>query len=231
MKTIKIEGKLREDMGRAATKNLRREGMVPCVIYGGDGGNTHFYAHHSAFNELVHSPSFVTATIQLDGKDYEAILKEEQYHPLTDELLHIDFQRLAKGQPVVTEIPIRTEGRSVGELDGGKLLTKVRKLKVKATPEHLREYITVDVTNLDINKSIKVGELNELLKGMEILTPANVPVATVVTPRALKSAAMKAARDAGLLPEEEGAAGTAPEGADEGEGEGGGAEAAEGTES
>lgn len=220
MKTIKIEAKRREDLGKAATKQLRRKKMVPGVLYGGDGENIHFYAHYSAFTDLVLSPSFVTATLVIDGKEYEAIVKEEQYHPLSDALMHIDFHELTPGKPVITEIPIRTEGRSVGVLDGGKLLTKVRKLKVRATPEHLREYITVDVTDLDINKSIKVGELNELLKGMDILTPASVPVATVVTPRALKSAAMKAAKDAGLLPEEEGAAGAAAaEGAAAGEGE------------
>ena len=228
MKTIKIEGKLREDLGKAATKQLRREKMVPCVLYGGDGDNIHFYAHYSAFNELVHSPSFVTATITIDGKKYEAIVKEEQYHPISDALMHIDFRQLTPGKPVVTEIPIKTEGRSVGVLDGGKLLTKVRKLKVRATPEHLREYITVDVTKLDINKSIKVGELNELLKGMDILTPDSVPVATVVTPRALKSAAMKAAKEAGLLPEDEAAEGAAPAGDEGGES---GEEAAEGAES
>ncbi len=222
MKTIKIEGTLREDVGKAATKRLRKEKMVPCVSYGGDGENIHFYAHYSAFNELVHSPSFVTATITIDGKDYEAIVKEEQYHPISDALMHIDFRQLTPGKPVVTQIPIQTEGRSVGVLDGGKLLTKVRKLKVRATPEHLTEYITVDVTKLDINKSIKVGELNKQIEGMEILTPDSVPVATVVTPRALKSAAMKAAKEAGLLPEDEAVeAAPAAEGAEaEGAGEG-----------
>lgn len=228
MKTIKIEAHLREDIGKGATKRLRREGMVPCVLYGGNDSIVHFYAHHAQFNDLINSPSFVTATIMLDGKEMEAIVKEEQYHPVSDELLHIDFRQMTKGKPVVTEIPIRTEGRAVGVLEGGKLLTKVRKLKVRATPEHLTEYIDVDVSDLDINKSIKVGQLNREMEGIEILTAPTIPVATVVTPRALRSAAMKQAKEAGLLDEGEAAeTETAAEGAEGGETAEGGEDGAE----
>ena len=186
MKTINLKGTVRTDVGKKSSKSLRREGNVPCVIYG-ESTTTHFFAPLSDFNELLHSPSFAKVKVDVDGKESEAIIKDMQFHPVTDQLLHVDFLQLQPGKAVITEIPVKTEGRAKGVAAGGKLLTKVRKLKVKATPENLQDFIVVDVTNLALNKSIKVKDLNEKLTTMEIMHSESIPIASVVTPRTLRT--------------------------------------------
>ena len=194
MKSVKIQGQSRADVGKKSSNALRNEGQVPCVLYGGDDV-IHFSAPVSEFNDLLQSPAFVTASISVDGKEYNAVVKDMQFHPVTDALLHIDFLELVAGKPIVAEVPIQIEGRAKGVAAGGKLLTKVRKLKVKATPDNLEEYITVNVTNLGLNKSIKVKDLKAKMTGMEIMHPDGMPVASVITPRTLRTAGAAAGEE------------------------------------
>jgi large subunit ribosomal protein L25 len=186
MKIITIEGNLRTEAGKPANKKLRKENLVPCNIYG-EGKNVHFSAHENSFNALLHSPAFCKAKIIVDGNEFECIVKETQYHPVTDKLLHVDFLQLIPNKPVITEIPIRTVGSAPGVLDGGKLAMLVRSLKVKSTPEYIVDFVTVDISNLELNKSIKVADLIDKGINMEIITPSTIPLVAVIIPRALRS--------------------------------------------
>lgn len=185
MKSITIEGVKREDTGKKASMHLRRNGDIPCVIYSNGQENIHFSAPANTFSSLIHSPSFCKAHVIIDGNTYEAILKEAQFHPVSDKLVHVDFMTLTPSKPIITEIPVQITGRAKGVLAGGKLILKTRKLKVRALPEHLTDYILVDVTTLGLNKSIKVEDLNKSLENIEILNPDGIPVVSVVVPRVL----------------------------------------------
>lgn len=195
MKAVKIECQKRENLGKAANKQMRREGLVPGEVYGSEG-NIHFCADERAFKDLIYNPAFTIAELVVDGKSYEAVVKELQFHPVTDQLLHVDMLMLEEGKPVVVDIPVKLEGRAKGVIGGGRLIQKVRKLRVKTLPQHLREYIKVDVTNLELHQSVKVGDLNEEKETLELLNSPSIPVCTVTTTRALRSAATQAAKDA-----------------------------------
>src|SRR5210317_2408448 len=131
MKSITINGSQRESVGKAATKALRNAGKVPCVLYGGENP-IHFSADAVAFKKLVYTPNVYTATIELDGKSYSAILQDIQFHPVTDKILHIDFYQLFEDKEITMDIPVHIIGTSKGVLNGGVLRRSQRKLKVKA---------------------------------------------------------------------------------------------------
>jgi len=186
MKSIAITGNSRQDLGKKSTKAVRREGNVPCVIYGA-GNNVHFTAESKSFKHLIYTPDFKLAEIGVDGNTYKCIIKAIQFHPVTDAIMHIDFLQLVDGNPMKVEIPVRFKGIAPGTKAGGKLTQKLRKVKVKTTPEHLKEELFVDVTSLALGQSVKVKDI-ELGEGMELETSAGIPVASVEVPRALRSA-------------------------------------------
>ncbi len=192
METIAITGEARTDTGKKSTKAVRKNGGVPCVIYGADE-NVHFSASVKAFKELIYSPKFKTAEITVNGNTHKAFIKDMQFHPVTDGLLHIDFQALTDGQPVLTELPIRLVGRAVGVAAGGKLMTKVRKLKVKVLPQHLVPEIVVDVSHLDIGKSVRVRDVE--LEGVQLMQAPAIPIASVEITRALRAAQAAAGKE------------------------------------
>lgn len=183
MKAITIEGQLRTETGKKATRQLRSQGLVPGVIYGG-AQEVSFAAPVLAFKPLVYTPEFQVAEIKVDGKTYRTILKDIQFDKVTDELNHIDFLELIAGKPVVATIPIKFTGSSAGVKAGGKLITKIKSLKVKATPEHLSENIEVDLTNLELNENIRVEDVKA--DNIEILNSPRIPIASVVMTRQLK---------------------------------------------
>ncbi|TVR76122.1 MAG: 50S ribosomal protein L25/general stress protein Ctc [Chitinophagaceae bacterium] len=191
MKTIKIEGSLRKDLGKSATKEVRRAGNIPAVIYGVDT-IVHFAAPALAFRDLIYTGDFHKVDISVDGKNYEAILKEVQFHPVTDKVIHVDFQLLVEGRKLITHIPVRLKGIPVGVKTGGKLITKLRKVKVKAVPADLVDELTIDVTPLKLGKSIKVASIDA--GNLEILNSPTIPVASVEIPRALRSSQSKQAQ-------------------------------------
>ncbi|NDK57037.1 50S ribosomal protein L25/general stress protein Ctc [Pontibacter fetidus] len=192
MKTLEIIGFKRANLGKAQTKELRNESYVPGVLYGG-AEQVHFYAPAILFRDLVYSPEVYEVDLNIEGTHYRAVMQDVQFHPVNEMLLHVDFLELQDDKPVKMEIPVKMVGTSPGVIVGGKLVTKLRKLKVKALPANLPDYIEVDISELELGKSIKVSKINTG-GNYEILTNALAPVATVTIPRALKSAQMEEAR-------------------------------------
>ena len=183
MKTITIEGQLRTAFGKGATRQLRSQDLVPGVIYGGSQ-EVNFAAPVLAFKNLVYTSEFQLAQINVDGKNYRCILKDIQLNKVTDELAHLDFLELVEDKAVVATIPIRFTGASIGVKNGGKLVTKMKSLKVKTLPKHLKENIEVDLTNLEINENVRVEDVKE--ENYEILNSPRIPIASVVMTRQLK---------------------------------------------
>ena len=183
MKTITIEGQLRTETGKKATHQLRSQGLVPGVIYGG-AQEVNFSAPVLAFKHLVYTPQFQVAEIKVDGKSYRTILKDIQFDKVTDALNHIDFLELVEDRKVVATLPIKLTGTSVGVKEGGKLVSKLKTLKVKALPKDLKESIEVDITNLALNANIRVEDVKA--DNMEILNSPRIPIASVVMTRQLR---------------------------------------------
>jgi large subunit ribosomal protein L25 len=183
MKTITIEGQLRTEIGKKATRQLRSQGLVPSVIYGGTQ-EIAFAAPVLAFKSIVYTPDFQLAEIKVDGKSYKCIMKDLQFDKVSDQLSHVDFLELIQDRPVIATIPVKFTGASQGVKDGGRLITKVKALKVKSLPQHLKENIEVDITNLQLNGNIRVEDVQE--PNYEILNSPRIPIASVVMTRQLK---------------------------------------------
>ena len=183
MKTITIEGQLRTETGKKTTRALRSQGLVPGVIYGGSQ-EVNFAAPVLSFKNLVYTAEFLLAEINVDGKSYRCILKDVQLDKVTDQLAHLDFLELVEDRKVVATIPIHFTGTAAGVKGGGKLVTKMKTLKVKTFPKHLKEYIDVDLTNLELNQNIRVEDVKD--PNYEILNSPRIPIASVVMTRQLK---------------------------------------------
>ena|ERR1044071_871644 len=183
MKTITIEGQLRTGFGKTATRALRSQDLVPGVIYGG-AQEINFYAPAAAFKPLVYTPSFQFAEVKVDGKTYRTILKDLQFNKITDSLTHVDLLELVEDKKVIADIPIKFTGTSKGVKDGGKLVTKIKSLKVKTLPKYLKEQIEVPIDELDLNGNIRVEDVKE--PNYEILNSPRIPIASVVLTRQLK---------------------------------------------
>ncbi len=158
MKTIEIKAVSRNQFGKKSSNALRVEGNVPCVMYGGKE-NVHFYAPENAFRKLVYTPDVFLIDVIIDGTTYNAVMKDLQFHPVNDKLLHIDFIQVDEHKPVTVDLPIRVTGESVGVKAGGKLNLKRRTLKVKGMVNDIPEHLSVDITNLEIGQSIKIGDI------------------------------------------------------------------------
>jgi large subunit ribosomal protein L25 len=180
MKTIEIKGTFRTELGKKSSKELRKAGNVPCVIYGKEK-NIHFFAHENSFKNLVYTPEAHLVKLNIDENVYQAVLKDMQFHPVKDNILHADFIEIHDKKPVVINIPIKVSGDSVGVIAGGKLSIKRRTLKVKGLANDLPEALHIDITNLKIHEGIKVGELS--FDKIELLDPKKSMVLTIATSR------------------------------------------------
>jgi len=159
MKSITINGSQRESVGKKATKALRNAGQVPCVIYGGDKA-LHFSAPELAFSKLVYTPDAHTVVITLDtGETVNAIMQDIQFHPVSDRIIHIDFYQIFENKAITMDIPVRTVGSSKGVINGGNLRRPYRKLRVKAIPSKLPDFIEIDITPLKIGDKVYISEL------------------------------------------------------------------------
>jgi large subunit ribosomal protein L25 len=187
MKSIEIIGFKRANLGKSDSNRLREESNVPCVLYGGSE-QVHFYSPMILFRDLVYSPDVYTVDLNIEGDHYSAIMQDIQFHPVNEMLMHVDFLLLREGKEVKIDIPVKFVGTSPGVQMGGKLVTKLRKLKVKAMPENLPDYVEVDISDLELGKSVKVNKLKA--GNFTILSNPQSPIATVMIPRALKSAQM-----------------------------------------
>ncbi len=204
MNTITIEGQLRTGIGKQAARQLRSEGNVPGVIYGGSQEVT-FSAPVAAFKNLVYTPKFQLVEVKLEGKSYRCILKDIQFNKVTDDLNHVDFMELVEDKKVVATIPLKFTGAAKGVKDGGKLITKMKSLKVKTFPKYLLENIEVDLTNLELNGNVRVEDVKAA--NYEILNSPRIPIASIVLTRQLKqeegatpAAGAKAAAPAAAAP-------------------------------
>jgi large subunit ribosomal protein L25 len=192
MKTITIEGNLRTATGKKATRTLRSQGQVPGVIYGG-ASEVNFYAPAKQFKELVYTDQFMIAEIKVDGQAYRCILKDLQFDKVTDQLNHVDFLQLVDDKKVIANLPLRYTGNAAGVKAGGRLVIKMKSLKVKTLPANLREAIEVDITNLELNGNIRVQDVK--LEGVEILNSPRIPLASIIMTRQLKQEEAAAAKE------------------------------------
>ena len=190
MKSITIKGSERESVGKVSTKALRNAGMVPCVLYGGQNP-VHFSADEKAFSKLVYTPEAHTVVIELEGgKKMEGILQDIQFHPVSDKILHVDFYQLDAAKEITMEVPVNITGTSPGVLLGGVLRLNQRKLKVRALPANLPDFVEANISELEMGNKLYVTKLEA--KNFKILHPDN----TVVCQVRISRAAMKAAQEA-----------------------------------
>jgi large subunit ribosomal protein L25 len=182
MKSVSLSGSLRTNVGKVDAKAIRLKGLVPCVIYGGTE-QIHFQADERAFKPVIFTPNAHIVEIDLDGKVYKTVLQEAQYHKITDKLIHADFLQIVEGKPVTANIPVVLTGQSEGVKKGGKLVLKMRKLKVRGIAADLPDAIEVSISKLDIGNSVSVGDIT--IEGATLLNAKNVSVVSVTTTRAV----------------------------------------------
>lgn len=185
MKTIEIKGTERKEVGKKSTQELRKKGEVPCVLYGGKEV-IHFSAEENEFRHLVYTPNVYIVNLNIGKKTTQAIMKEIDFHPVTDKILHIDFYEISEDKKISIAVPVKLNGTAKGVLEGGKMMLKQRKLNVRAFAKDLPDTLNIDVTNMTLGKTKKVGELT--FENLELLDPKNNVVATVRLTRSAMSA-------------------------------------------
>jgi large subunit ribosomal protein L25 len=208
MRTIEIAGSFRKELGKKSSKELRNAGNVPCVIYGGKE-NIHFYTHENNFNKLVYTPDAHIVKLSIEGEEYEVVMKDIQFHPVTDKIIHVDFTEVSDNKPIIINIPVRVTGDSAGVKAGGKLRLKMRSLTVRGLVNDIPDYLTVDVTNLKIHQSVKVGDLS--FNNIELLDPKKLMVVSVATSRVAQKTDEVEAGEEAAAPAAEGAEAPAEE--------------------
>ena len=184
MANVIINGILRSDTGKKASKAARNAGEVPVVMYG-PKEVYHFTAKTTDFKGIIYTPDFKIAEVHFEGKTYRCILKDKQFHPISEQLLHVDLLILTDGHPLRVNIPLRFRGSSPGVKVGGKFMQQVRTIKVKTVPEKLISEVIIDISKLELGQSVRVRDI-DVIEGVEIMSAPGTPVATVEVPRALR---------------------------------------------
>ncbi len=192
MKTTEIVGFKREDLGTKESRKLRADGNVPCVLYGGEEV-IHFHAPAYLFKDVLYTPDAYVVNINVEGVEKKAVLKDVQFHPVSEVILHCDFFEIFEDKPVAIDIPVKLTGSSPGVQLGGQVYIKNKKLKVKAVPSKLPEYVDVNVDTLQLGASVRVKDLPEA--DYEIVTKPSVSIVQIIIPRALKAAGAAAAEE------------------------------------
>jgi len=190
MNSIAISGSPRENVGKRDAKELRYEGKVPAVLYGGKQ-QLHFAVEKTSLRDLIYSADVNYVDLDIAGQKVQAILQDAQFHPLTEEVIHVDFFQLDQAKPLVMQIPVKLTGTSPGVKMGGKLVQKLRKLRVKALPKDMPQYVEVSIEPLEVGKSVRVRDLN--FQGFEVTNTAEDTIVSVTTSRALRQAEQEAA--------------------------------------
>ncbi len=191
MKEISIKAEARKALGKKATKQLRQKEHVPCVLYGQEAENVHFHAHRNIFKNLVYTPNSYIVDLDIDGEKSKAIMQNVDFHPVTDELLHIDFYRIDVAKPFKILVPVATSGLAKGVQQGGVLHVSRRKLLVKALIDNLPDKIEINVEDLNIGDAVRVNDLNEAYEALEFLDPQSVVVTVNVTRLAKSTGALE----------------------------------------
>ncbi len=207
MKTITIEGQIRTEFGKSATRQLRSEEKVPAVIYGG-AQEINFAAPATAFKNIVYTPDFMVVEAIIDAKSYRCVLKDLQFDKVSDKLIHVDFLELVEDKKVTVTLPLKFVGAPVGVKAGGKLVTKIKSLKVKLFPKFLRENIELDIANLALNENIRVQDVKA--ENMEIMNSPRIPIASITMTRQLKQEEAAAPKAAAAAPKAAPAKAAAP---------------------
>ena len=186
MKQHEIVGYNRANLGKTESKALRIEGNVPCVLYGGKT-QVHFYSPAILFRTLLTTPDAYEVTLNIEGDEYKAILQDAQFHPVNDQILHADFLEIVEGKDIKVDVPIRFSGISPGVQQGGKLIQKMRKLKLSGPYTKIPDYVEVNISNLELGKTVKVSAIQ--VEGVEILDSMALPIATIEIPRSMRGKA------------------------------------------
>lgn len=211
MEFVAVQGETRELARKKGAKAVRREGKIPCVLYGGDEA-IHFSVEPLAVRDVIYTGDFKGVELDVDGEKVKCFVKSIQFHPVTDEIVHIDFLRLVNGRKVKVDIPVSFQGVAPGLKSGGNFIKKLRKVSIKAVPENLVHELTLDVSTLELGHSLRVRDIDGL-EGIQILNNPAQPVASIEVPRILKSDPSLLATD-----EDEEEEGEGEEGAEGGEG-------------
>lgn len=210
MQEIKMSGELRSSLGKKPSRDVRKQGKIPCVLYGGGDKNIYFTLDPNEVKHIVFTPEFKSASVEINGETYRCIVKDVQFHPVTDQIEHMDFLALHKGVKVKTKIPLRSVGEAPGTKEGGNLILKMRTIDIKTTPQYLVDELTIDVSDLRIGLTKRIKDI-KVPENIQILNAPNTPIASIEIPRILKTATPGAA----VLDEdelEEGEEGTEMEG-------------------
>ena len=193
MKSIAISGSLRENVGKRDAKELRYQGKVPAVLYGG-AAQYHFSVSATDLKPVIYTPDIHFIDLDIDGKKFQAIVQDTQFHPLTDQVRHIDFLELNDSKEVALNVPIQLTGTSPGVKGGGKLVQKLRSLRVKALPKDLPQYIEVSLDTLEVGDSVRVENVN--VENGKVLNNSDDTIVSVIMSRALRQAEQEAAKEA-----------------------------------
>ncbi len=185
MKTFDLNGTLRTELGKKATKKVRKEESIPCILYG-NGEPIHFMANAKEYGHIVYTPSVYLLNINIEGTVHQAIIQAIQFHPVSDLILHMDFLRVLPGQPVSVSIPVQLEGFAKGVQQGGKLKTEMKRVKIRGEATKLPDALILDVTELEVGQTIKVRDLK--YDDFTILDPKNAVIVSLKTTRAVKGA-------------------------------------------
>lgn len=185
MKRFQLKAEVRQDLGKKASKEYRQKGIVPIVLYGGSE-NHNLFVHEADIRNLIYTPDIFVVDLEVEGKVIPCVMREVQFHPVTDHVLHIDFLEVREDKPIVMAVPVVLEGHAAGVRAGGKLVRELRKLKVKATYNNIPEKLHIDVSNLELGKTIQVGELS--FDNLELMNAKNAVVCAVRLTRAARGA-------------------------------------------
>ena len=191
MKTVTINGQLRTESGKKATRQLRSQQLVPAVIYGGNT-EVNFSAPASSFKSIVYTSEFQIAEITVEGNMYRCILKDLQFHKVSDALIHLDFLELVEDKKIIATLPLKYVGTPAGVKAGGKLVTKMKSIKVKTLPKYLKEFIEVDINDLELNANLRVENIKA--ENMEVMNSPRIPIASITMTRQLKQEEATAAK-------------------------------------
>lgn len=192
MKSVAMFGEKRDALGKRSTKDLRNDGKVPCVLYGGTGEPVHFYMYASDFSDILYTPNTYTAKLTISGETCKAILQDVQFHPVNETIIHADFLRIYDDKPVTLDIPVKVAGNSPGVRAGGKLVKKIKKLRVKGMIKDMPDFIEVNIDAVELGKSVKVGEMSA--PGLTFLDSAANAIISVVATRSTRQEAQAAGK-------------------------------------
>lgn len=197
MKSITIEGQLRTETGKKATRQLRSQQLVPGVIYGG-ANEVNFSAAATAFKDVVYTSEFMLAEVKIQNQTHRCILKDLQFDKVTDRLIHVDLLELVEDKKVIATLPLKFIGTPAGVKAGGKLVTKMKSLKIKTFPKYLKEHIDVDISKMELNENVRVEDVTP--ENMEVLNSPRIPIASVTMTRQLKQEEATAPKTAAATP-------------------------------